>query len=41
LYAWGWSVVGMIATLVSWVVFAAAAVVLLALGYGLLRPQHS
>jgi hypothetical protein len=41
LYAWGWSVVGMIATIVSWLVFAMAGVVLLAFGYGLLRPQHS
>ncbi|MCU1380583.1 MAG: hypothetical protein JWN29_3566 [Acidimicrobiales bacterium] len=41
LYAWGWSVVGMIATIVSWVVFAAAAVVLLALLYGLRRPEHA
>jgi hypothetical protein len=41
LYAWGWSVVGLIATIVSWLVFAMAAVVLLALGYGLLRPEHA
>src|SRR3954453_21665110 len=41
LYAWGWSVVGMIATIVSWLAFAGAAVVLLALLYGLFRPQHS
>jgi hypothetical protein len=41
LYAWGWSVVGMIATLVAWAAFAGAAVVLAALGYGLLRPQHA
>jgi len=41
LYAWGWSVVGMLATIVSWAAFAGAAVVLLALLYGLFRPQHS
>ena len=41
LYAWGWSVVASIATIVSWAAFAAAAVVLLALAYGLLRPQHA
>lgn len=39
LYAWGWSVVGMIATIVSWAAFAGAAVVLLALLYGLFRPE--
>jgi hypothetical protein len=41
LYAWGWSVVGMIATLAAWAAFAGAAVVLAAFGYGLLRPQHA
>jgi hypothetical protein len=41
LYAWGWSVVGSIATMVSWAAFAGAAVVLAALLYGLLRPQHA
>lgn len=41
LYAWGWSVVASIATMVSWAAFAGAAVVLLALAYGLLRPQHA
>lgn len=41
LYAWGWSVVGMIATFVSWAAFAGAFVVLLAFGYGLLRPEHA
>ena len=41
LYAWGWSVVGHIASLAAWAAFAGAAVVLLALAYGLLRPQHS
>ena len=41
LYAWGWSVVGSIALISAWAAFAAAGVVLLALLYGLLRPQHS
>lgn len=41
LYAWGWSVVASIATTVSWAAFAGAAIVLLALAYGLLRPQHA
>ena len=41
LYAWGWSVVGHIASLAAWAAFAGAAVVLIALAYGLLRPQHS
>ena len=41
LYAWAWSVVGMIATLVAWAAFAGAAVVLAAFGYGLIRPQHA
>ena len=41
LYAWGWSVVGMIATLVAWAAFAGAAIVLAALAYGFLRPQHA
>jgi hypothetical protein len=41
LYAWGWSVVASIATIVSWAAFAGAAIVLLALAYGLLRPQHA
>jgi hypothetical protein len=41
LYAWGWSVVASIATMVSWAAFAGAAIVLLALAYGLLRPQHA
>ena len=37
----GLAVVGSIATIVSWLAFAGAAVVLLALLYGLSRPQHS
>ena len=41
LYAWGWSVVGSIALLTAWAAFAGAAVVLMALIYGLVRPQHS
>jgi hypothetical protein len=41
LYAWGWSVVASIATIVSWAAFAGAAIVFLALAYGLLRPQHA
>ena len=41
LYAWGWSVVGHIASIVAWAAFAGAAVVLLALAYGLLRPQDA
>ena len=41
LYAWGWSVVASIALTVSYAAFAGAAVVLLALGYSLVRPQHA
>ena len=41
LYAWGWSVVGMIAFWVSIGAFALAGVVLLALVYGLVRPEHA
>jgi len=41
LYAWGWSVVGMIATYVAYAAFAGAAIILIALGYGVLRPQHA
>jgi hypothetical protein len=41
LYAWGWSVVGMIASLVSWAAFAGAAVVLVAMLYGLFRPENA
>ena len=41
LYAWGWSVVGHIASLVAWGAFALAGVVLAALVYGMARPQHA
>ena len=41
LYAWGWSVVGMIASIVSYGAFAGGLVVLLALVFGLRRPQQS
>jgi hypothetical protein len=41
LYAWGWSVVGMIATYVAYAAFAGAAIILIALGYSVFRPQHS
>jgi hypothetical protein len=41
LYAWGWSVVGMIATYVSYAAFAGAAVILIALLYAAFRPQHA
>jgi hypothetical protein len=41
LYAWGWSVVGSIATMAAFAAFAAGAVVLAALLYGLFRPQHA
>lgn len=41
LYAWGWSVVGRIATIVAFAAFAGALVVLIALIYGLARPQHT
>ena len=41
LYAWGWSVVGHIASIVAWAAFLGAAVVLLALAYGLMRPEHA
>lgn len=41
LYAWGWSVVGSIALIVSYFAFAAAVVVAMALVYGLVRPQHA
>jgi hypothetical protein len=41
LYAWGWSVVGSIALMASYALFAAAAVVLAALVYALVRPEHS
>ena len=41
LYAWGWSVVAHIASLTAWAAFLGAAVVLAAIVYGLLRPQHA
>jgi hypothetical protein len=41
LYAWGWSVVGMIATYVSYAAFAGAAIILIALLYAAFRPQHA
>ena len=41
LYAWGWSVVAMIAGWVAIAAFVGAGVVLLALGYSFVRPQHS
>jgi hypothetical protein len=41
LYAWGWSVVAHIASLAAWAAFAGAAVVLAAIAYGLVRPQHA
>ena len=41
LYAWGWSVVGMIALWTSFAAFAGAAIVLLAMGYSFARPQHA
>jgi hypothetical protein len=41
LYAWGWSVVGMIATYVAYAAFAGAVIILIALGYALFRPQHA
>jgi len=41
LYAWGWSVVGMIATWTALGAFAGALIVLLALGYSFVKPQHA
>jgi hypothetical protein len=41
LYAWGWSVVAHIASLAAWAAFALAGVVLAALLYSVVRPQHS
>jgi hypothetical protein len=41
LYAWGWSVVAEIAFWVAVAAFVGAAVVLVALGYLLVRPQHT
>jgi hypothetical protein len=40
LYAWGWSVVGMIALYAAFGAFAGAAVVIAAIAYGFVRPQH-
>ena len=39
LYAWGWSVVGRIAFWVAFAAFAGAVIVLVAIGYGLVRPK--
>ncbi len=41
LYAWGWSVVARIASLVAIAAFVGGAVVLVALVIGLVRPQHA
>jgi hypothetical protein len=41
LYAWGWSVVGHIASLAAWAAFAGAAVILVAMAYAIARPQHA
>lgn len=41
LYAWGWSVVGMIALWVAVGAFVGAGVVLIALLYSLFQPQHA
>ncbi len=41
LYAWGWSVVGNIATIVAYAAFAGAAVILVALAYLLGRPHSA
>ena len=41
LYAWGWSVVGMIALWAAFAAFAGAVIVLLAMGYSFVRPQHA
>src|SRR5438105_11020251 len=40
LYAWGWSVIGRIASLVAYGAFIGAAIVLAALAYGFVRPEH-
>ena len=40
LYAWGWSVVGRIASLVAYGAFIGAAIVLAALVFGFVRPEH-
>ena len=41
LYAWGWSVVGSIALWTAYGAFIGAVIVLAALIYGLVRPQHA
>ncbi len=41
LYAWGWSVVARIALIVSWAAFAGAFIVLAAIVYSLVRPEHA
>ena len=41
LYAWGWSVVATIAIYSSWAAFAGALIVLAAIVYSLVRPEHS
>jgi hypothetical protein len=41
LYAWGWSVVGHIAFIVSLFAIAGAVVVAMAMIYGIMRPQHA
>ena len=41
LYAWGWSVVGMIALYTAFGAFAGAVVVLAAMVYGIARPEHA
>jgi hypothetical protein len=40
LYAWGWSVVGRIASLVAFAAFAGAAIVLVALALGMARTEQ-
>ncbi|MDQ1397593.1 MAG: hypothetical protein QOG64_2852, partial [Acidimicrobiaceae bacterium] len=41
LYAWGWSVVGMIAIYVAFAAFLGALIVLAAFGYAVINPQHA
>ena len=41
LYAWGWSVVGMIALYTAFGAFAGAVVVRAAMVYGIARPEHA
>lgn len=41
LYAWGWSVVGRIASLVAFAAFAGAAIVLAAMAFGIAKPEVS